>query len=47
MPKKLIFTDHFLHQDLTCAYQEMAMDEKREKEADEWIEGTIGIEGID
>lgn len=33
---------HVLHQDLKSAYSEMAMDEKREQEAAEWIEGVVG-----
>ena len=33
---------HVLHQDLSLAYQEMASDEKREQEAREWVDGTIG-----
>lgn len=33
---------HVLHSDLEAAYREMALDKKREKEADEWIEGFIG-----
>lgn len=33
---------HVLHQDLELAYQEMALDEKREHEAAAWNEGVIG-----
>jgi hypothetical protein len=33
---------HVLPQNLKIAYQEMAMDEEREKEAADWIEGVIG-----
>lgn len=33
---------HVLHPDLEKAYQEMALDEQREHEAEEWIEGVIG-----
>lgn len=33
---------HVLHQDLIAAYQEMALDEKREKEALDWSESLIG-----
>ena len=31
-----------LHQDLESAYQEMALDEEREREAIAWSEGVIG-----
>ena len=31
-----------LHAELESAYQAMAQDTKREKEADEWCEGIIG-----
>jgi hypothetical protein len=34
---------HILYQDLELAYQEMALDEKREREAAAWSEGIIGI----
>lgn len=33
---------HVLHQDLTLAYQEMASEEAREREAADWSEGVIG-----
>lgn len=33
---------HVISQDLEMAYQEMAMDEEREREADDWSEGIIG-----
>lgn len=33
---------HVLHQDLEDAYRQMAKDEKREAEALEWSEATIG-----
>jgi predicted CopG family antitoxin len=33
---------HVLHQDLEAAYEQMAQDEKREAEALEWAEATIG-----
>ena len=33
---------HVLGKDLEDAYKKMAQDEAREKEALEWIEGTIG-----
>ena len=33
---------HVLHQDLTLAYQEMAADEDRERQATAWSEGIIG-----
>jgi len=33
---------HVLHQDLLLAYQEMAQDESREHDADEWSESFIG-----
>lgn len=33
---------HVLNQDLALAYQEMASDEEREREAAVWSEGVIG-----
>ena len=33
---------HVLHKDLEAAYEQMAQDEKREAEALEWAEATIG-----
>lgn len=33
---------HVVPRDLTAAYQEMAADERRETEAREWAEGTLG-----
>jgi predicted CopG family antitoxin len=33
---------HVIDAELEAAYQQMAQDEEREAEADEWIEGTIG-----
>lgn len=33
---------HVIHADLTAAYHAMVADERREKEAFEWIEGVIG-----
>jgi len=33
---------HVLHQNLELAYREMALEEEREREASEWIEGVIG-----
>jgi predicted CopG family antitoxin len=33
---------HVLKEDLASAYQAMAADTEREREAMEWIEGTIG-----
>ncbi len=33
---------HVLHQNLILAYQEMALDEEREYEAADWIEGVVG-----
>jgi predicted CopG family antitoxin len=33
---------HVINRELEAAYQEMAKDEKRESEALEWAEGTIG-----
>jgi hypothetical protein len=33
---------HVLDGSLDAAYQEMARDERREREAEEWAEGTIG-----
>ncbi len=33
---------HVVSPDLEAAYQEMACDEVREAEADEWAEGVIG-----
>lgn len=33
---------HVLRQDLTLAYQEMAHDEAREREANDWIDGLVG-----
>lgn len=36
---------HVLRQDLQLAYQEMALDEEREREAALWSEGVIGDVG--
>ncbi len=36
---------HVLKEDLASAYQAMAADTEREREAMEWIEGTIGDVG--
>jgi predicted CopG family antitoxin len=33
---------HVLHQNLELAYREMALDEEREREANDWSEGVIG-----
>lgn len=33
---------HVLHKELEAAYRQMAQDEKRESEAFEWSEATIG-----
>lgn len=33
---------HVLHQDLELAYQEMVLDEERERAATDWNEGVIG-----
>lgn len=33
---------HVLHQDLVLAYQDMAAEEEREREASSWSEGVIG-----
>ncbi|MFQ5853726.1 MAG: addiction module antitoxin [Candidatus Binatia bacterium] len=33
---------HVIYQDLEAAYKQMAQDEKREAEALEWAEATIG-----
>lgn len=33
---------HVVPEDLTAAYREMAADERRETEAREWAEGTLG-----
>ena len=38
---------HVLHQDLEDAYRKMAEDEKREAEALEWSEATIGDAGYE
>jgi predicted CopG family antitoxin len=33
---------HVLHSNLESAYREMALDEEREHQANDWSEGTIG-----
>jgi len=37
-----IVRPHVVKQDLLAAYQAMAADEEREREALEWVEATIG-----
>jgi hypothetical protein len=36
------FETHVIDEDLEAAYQQMAEDERRESEALEWAEGTVG-----
>lgn len=37
-----IVRPHVVKKDLVAAYAELAKDEDREKEAAEWLEGTLG-----